>query len=669
MASSGSRTSEGSCASRPDAIEVGYANSYFRSQTPSPSTLSTTPSPSHARMAPGATTRQCSGCNKVIGNASKECHHCGMKVTQKKNLKAQKIKYNNQWAAKLKKGGNFCKIMNSVDLLLHKLEVLGVSPVLFITKQKGRQRSSGVLLKDRFMRSHPSLQVMRRLYDAIVRESSCKQNSTQSLPPDFPATLPPSLNSAPPDAGTSALTPSTPLLLPTSTQTTSTCISPTSAVLTPTSSVNTPTVFYMQTRRNRGKIQNDLTEVKEESQELDEMEERQSSSCSETENNFLQIKIEDTEEQRAETMYHIVRFLDSEEVEVVPAIWVKDDVCFWPPYKYNRIQRAIKSVEQPQETWTPYTIIVMYSANNYYEAQKKIPLLEQQSDVLSEVGNDSLKPPKWKIKRNADLITSADATPSQATSTACLSPEWWSKISVSSLRQNVHLSEQPQQQTAKQLWQEQNCAGPSQDQLNQVSWQQPVCDQEDPESSMHQRHGNILCCNPMLGSILHDLLKNQEIMKEQQRNLIKMVQDLQRNNTREIITANDLDQRRLPVEDLASLMALEDDIRSCPDTRSKMVLTLGFLGGVDVKDTVWRVMKQTMKNDLAKMVNWRGVNGKTSFQSLELKNVVIEAVRRNPQCTQATELDVEKVIRRWFHLASDREGGRKRREPLQHVNP
>lgn len=139
-----------------------------------------------------------------------------------------------------------------------------------------------------------------------------------------------------------------------------------------------------------------------------------------------------------------------------------------------------------------------------------------------------------------------------------------------------------------------------------------------------------------------------------------------------------------------------------------------MLGGVDVKDTVWRIMKQAIKNDLAKTVNWRGVNGKTSFQSLELKSVVIgkcfcrksswtlkvsssrwiecsgisgfsiyydfsvltlcvcaallEAVRRNPTCAQITELEVEKAIIRWFHLAGDREGGRKKRAPLQDVS-
>lgn len=44
---------------------------------------------------------------------------------------------------------------------------------------------------------------------------------------------------------------------------------------------------------------------------------------------------------------------------------------------------------------------------------------------------------------------------------------------------------------------------------------------------------------------------------------------------------------------------------------------------------------------------------------------ILEAVRRNPSCAQTTELEVENVIKRWFHLAGDREGGRKKRSQLQ----
>lgn len=46
---------------------------------------------------------------------------------------------------------------------------------------------------------------------------------------------------------------------------------------------------------------------------------------------------------------------------------------------------------------------------------------------------------------------------------------------------------------------------------------------------------------------------------------------------------------------------------------------------------------------------------------------ILEAVRRNPSCAQATELEVENVIKRWFHLAGDREGGRKKRSHLQSI--
>ena len=53
------------------------------------------------------------------------------------------------------------------------------------------------------------------------------------------------------------------------------------------------------------------------------------------------------------------------------------------------------------------------------------------------------------------------------------------------------------------------------------------------------------------------------------------------------------------------------------------VITLGLAGGADAKDTVWRILKQAIKNDLAKNISWRGMNGKISFENLHLKAVVM----------------------------------------------
>lgn len=64
-------------------------------------------------------------------------------------------------------------------------------------------------------------------------------------------------------------------------------------------------------------------------------------------------------------MYHIVCFVDTEEVEVVPAIWVKNGVCLWPPYKDEEIQRAAKRLEQPQEFWSAYKVKILYTASMF----------------------------------------------------------------------------------------------------------------------------------------------------------------------------------------------------------------------------------------------------------------------------------------------------------------
>ena len=42
-----------------------------------------------------------------------------------------------------------------------------------------------------------------------------------------------------------------------------------------------------------------------------------------------------------------------------------------------------------------------------------------------------------------------------------------------------------------------------------------------------------------------------------------------------------------------------------------------------IKETVWRIMAKLMTNQLAKQINWRGVNGKYGFEPLAIKDVVL----------------------------------------------
>ncbi|KAK7158634.1 hypothetical protein R3I94_005082 [Phoxinus phoxinus] len=83
-----------------------------------------------------------------------------------------------------------------------------------------------------------------------------------------------------------------------------------------------------------------------------------------------------------------------------------------------------------------------------------------------------------------------------------------------------------------------------------------------------------------------------------------------------------MDGSFLPLRDAEALLALDRDIKTKPEKRKDLVLTLGLAGGVTLKDTVWRVMKMLLQNELACKMNWTGLHGKTSFQGLEVKNVV-----------------------------------------------
>ncbi|XP_041950686.1 uncharacterized protein LOC121711290 isoform X3 [Alosa sapidissima] len=90
-------------------------------------------------------------------------------------------------------------------------------------------------------------------------------------------------------------------------------------------------------------------------------------------------------------------------------------------------------------------------------------------------------------------------------------------------------------------------------------------------------------------------------------------------------------------------------------------LLLGLAGGATLRETVWRVLQRVFTNEFSQKVTWRGLSGKVAFEKQLLKTIVIDAVRRNPVCSVATEAEIETTIKKWFYWAGDRNGGRKRR--------
>ncbi|KAK0152150.1 hypothetical protein N1851_006460 [Merluccius polli] len=92
-----------------------------------------------------------------------------------------------------------------------------------------------------------------------------------------------------------------------------------------------------------------------------------------------------------EGMFHIASFTTTNEVEVVPAVWVNDNVCKWPPYKPDALHKAVRSHEQPKETWTPYPVKILYTSHDFEDARQRLSRAEIESDLQSEAEDDLRK--------------------------------------------------------------------------------------------------------------------------------------------------------------------------------------------------------------------------------------------------------------------------------------
>ncbi|XP_060745416.1 uncharacterized protein LOC132858889 [Tachysurus vachellii] len=246
-------------------------------------------------------------------------------------------------------------------------------------------------------------------------------------------------------------------------------------------------------------------------------------------------------------MFHIVSFLETNEVEVVPSGWVDGDQCVWPHLRGESLTKAVKLAMKPKKEWKICKVKLLYTTDNYDDARKKLPEAELFSDIQSDT-ESGVKKPRRIIFAKGDIDkTRNDSRPAK------------------------YNYENPTVNTSPKF------------------------------------------------------------------------------------------RDRLPVKDVESLQCLEAELKMNPDSKSELTTYLGLVGGFDLKDTVWRVLKATFTTAVAHGMNWRGVNGKIGVQRLVITEVVIGAVRQNPLSAKASNKEIETNIIKWLHLAGDREGGRRER--------
>ncbi|XP_067309541.1 serine/arginine repetitive matrix protein 2-like [Pseudorasbora parva] len=98
-------------------------------------------------------------------------------------------------------------------------------------------------------------------------------------------------------------------------------------------------------------------------------------------------------------MFHIVVFDNTNEVEVVPSIWIKNGECMWPPNKTD-IAKAVKLQECPGDEWKPHKARIIFTSNDYNEARRKLPQAVDHTDIGSDGGNSPIKFKRRRIPKN-----------------------------------------------------------------------------------------------------------------------------------------------------------------------------------------------------------------------------------------------------------------------------
>ncbi|XP_031140219.1 uncharacterized protein LOC116039527 [Sander lucioperca] len=369
-------------------------------------------------------------------------------------------------------------------------------------------------------------------------------------------------------------------------------------------------------------------------------------------------------------MFHIVIFESTNEVEVVPAIWVKDNTCMWPPYKHDEIVKAVRSQEPTGPHWIPYKVRKILSKATYEEARVKLPEAERFTDLTDS--EDSPKRKRRRLKKNPiredDDSDSERLGPFTLPSPPDLAPVDMLIHSLP-LSQSLNAGSSGTQRTdISQLCPERRCnRTPAQGSRVQEDVESltgrntPSLASNDHSSNLIDSRTKTTPTRPrntdFSESVIRTILTNQEVIKEQMGILVKLVYDLK--GTAE--ESSSLPLETFPMASLHDLQVLEGQLQD-QEFKKNLTTTLTQRGGTAVKDTVWRMMGFLLTNQVARQLNWKGVNGKGAFKTLTLKGVINEAVRRNRLTATSTDQEVEQWVKRWLHLAGDRDGGRRARQ-------
>ncbi|XP_013867000.1 uncharacterized protein LOC106519753 [Austrofundulus limnaeus] len=192
---------------------------------------------------------------------------------------------------------------------------------------------------------------------------------------------------------------------------------------------------------------------------------------------------------------------------------------------------------------------------------------------------------------------------------------------------------------------------PSASYTNTPTWRRGRCDSNTiPRTST----------DVQILSLLEHIKNQQDILVAQVKYLTSRLQP----------TAQDIDMPvpvQFPLTSMEEVEIWEEWLKDPANSQLKQNLSssLAATGGHDTKRVTWNILAHMFHDDIGKLINWKGVNGKKSFSQMASKTLVLNSVRKNAIARASTEHEVCKHAIRWFNLAADRGSSRRRTQEVQ----
>ncbi|XP_076126729.1 uncharacterized protein LOC143106341 [Alosa pseudoharengus] len=355
-------------------------------------------------------------------------------------------------------------------------------------------------------------------------------------------------------------------------------------------------------------------------------------------------------------MYSLVIFVESDETEIVPNDWLSLDkrVTFWPPYEASKCSAAAKVKEQPDEEWHELQIKWVAQYKTYEKARQKLVQFSKGKGLLStDEESGRIRQPSSRYGPASGFDTSV-ALPDMASS---------SQLHTSTQRvKNTPTKKKSSKATVdtKSLpaippFKPAPTRPPTPVPAINSHCQQPV-DHHSPAGPVPTPLSPVNSSRPLMPHNERELRLFQmleEIKGQVRQNSLLLQSILRRESVTEVSSCPDFE---FPLQNINDIRKMEDRL-SDKETRRSLVKHLMSLGGTTTKDIIYRIMRETISNDLAKKFNWMGRGQKSPFSVLHLAKVIIDAAKKQG----TTLMEAEEKIKTWLKYSGDRNGGRKRR--------